>query len=340
MFIHSVVGMMLAMLFTPSAGDTRLSEAAMKGDQVVVQSLLKDKVDVNSAQGDGNTALHWAAYRDDLQMARLLIQAGANPKAKTRLADMTPLHLAAGNGSAAMIELLVKGGADPNLPNGNGTTPLMLAAASGKADALRTLLDHGADPNARDATNGQTAVMFAAALNRGPAIQLLAERGALLTITTKVAEVKPNGSDKQAVGGDRIKTSTLVGGNAALHFAAREGQMDAIHVLVANGADVNQGSMTDAMTPLVQAIITGHYDVAAFLLDHGANPNLSTKKEGLTPLWATVDSRFAPRAWYPLAKCRTGENESSGFDQRPPGPWRGSQYQIEEQTVVQNLWRQ
>src|SRR5262249_5658628 len=92
----------LAMLLTAMPADTRLPEAAMKGDQVQVQSLLKQKADVNVAQGDGNTALHWAAYRDDIEMVRTLVQAGANVKAKTRLGDVTPLHLAATNGNAVI----------------------------------------------------------------------------------------------------------------------------------------------------------------------------------------------------------------------------------------------
>ncbi len=289
----------LAMLLG-TAGDTRLSEAAMKGDRVLVQSLLKQNVDVNAAQGDGNTALHWAAYRDDLEMARLLIQAGADVKARTRLADLTPLHLAAANGSASMIELLVKAGADVNLPNGNGTTPLMLAASAGKTDALGVLLDQGADVNARDVNHGQTAAMFAAALNRGSAIQLLARRGADLRMTSRVDVVNPNNSDKGVNASERVRSVAVsVGGNSALHFASREGQVDAVQELLASGADINQGSATDSMTPLVQSIITGHYDLAKYLLDHGANPNLATKKEGLTPLWAAIDSRYAPRAWYP-----------------------------------------
>src|SRR5262249_25225760 len=146
---HSLVAI-IALTVAAYGADTRLPDAAMKGDQAAVQSLLKLKVDVNEAQGDGNTALHWAAYRDDVEMARLLLQAGANANAKTRLGDVTPLLLAATNGSAAIVEMLVKAGAAVNTANANGTTPLMFAAASGKTDAIRILLDQGANVNARD----------------------------------------------------------------------------------------------------------------------------------------------------------------------------------------------
>jgi ankyrin repeat protein len=299
MLTHTVLSIFLAIL-PGITGDTRLPEAAMSGDRAAVQSLLQQKVDVNEAQGDGNTALHWAAYRDDVEMAWMLIQAGANVKAKTRIGDMTALHLAATNGSAAMTQLLLKAGADANTPNGNGTSPLMLAAAAGKIEAIGVLLDNGADPNARDTNHGQTAVMFAAALNRGPAIRLLASRGAMLQITSRVDESKPNNSERGVNNGElRSSGAAQVGGNTPLHFAARDGQMEAVLALLESGADVDQVSATDAMSPLVQSIVTGHYDVAKYLLDHGANPNLVTKKEGLTALWETIDSRYAPRAWYP-----------------------------------------
>src|SRR5215471_11057969 len=344
---QTILTFTLAVMFGTYSGDTRLPEAAMKGDQSTVQSLLKQKVDVNEAQADGNTALHWAAYRDDVEMARLLIQAGANPNLKTRLGDVAPLHLAATNGDAAVVELLVKAGADVNAANGNGTTPLMFAAASGRTDAIRILLDQGANVNARDTSHGQTALMFAAALNRAPAIKLLVKRGADVRLMSEVAEVKPNRSEQQAnVAADarqhngnpftsatfsekpadksanppaskpeapqpkpvanaqgapqgRGRDVTQIGGHTALHFAARDGQMEAVKALVEAGADVNQLSATTAMTPLIQAIITGHFDIAKYFLDHGADPNLATKKDGLTPLYATIDSRFAPRVDYP-----------------------------------------
>src|SRR5689334_18400203 len=161
MVAQTILALWLATLGSGFSSDMRLAEAAMNGDRTTVQALLKQKVDVNSAQGDGNTALHWAAYRDDIEMAKALIQAGASVKPTTRIGDMQPLHLAASNGSAAMIEVLLKAGADANAPNGNGTTPLMLACAAGKTDAIALLLDNGANPNARDTNHGQTAVMFA-----------------------------------------------------------------------------------------------------------------------------------------------------------------------------------
>src|SRR5215831_7824137 len=117
--------------FTPSVGDTRLPDAAMQGDRAAVQSLLAAKADVNTPQGDGTTALHWAAYREDLEMARLLVKAGADVKAATRIGVMTPLFMAAKTGNAAMVELLVSAGSEINRANSNGTTPLMLAAAAG-----------------------------------------------------------------------------------------------------------------------------------------------------------------------------------------------------------------
>ena len=170
--------------------DTRLSDAAMNGDRDAVRSLLKQKADVNGAQGDGSTALHWAAYKDDFEMAKLLLASGADVKAKTREGEITPFFMACSNGDAAMIEAMLKAGADANSlqRRSNGTTALMAAAGSGSADAVRVLLDHGAQVNIKESAHGQTAVMFAAALGRDSVIRVLAEHHADLNVSTSVAQ--------------------------------------------------------------------------------------------------------------------------------------------------------
>lgn len=160
------------------AADASLADAARNGNREAVLALLRQKADVNAAQGDGATALHWAAFHDDIEMVKALLAAGANPKAATREGAITPLSMACNNGSAAVIEALLKAGADANEKNANGTTALMTAASSGSVDALRVLLDHGADVHAKEFAHGQTALMFAAALDRTAAVQFLLSRGA------------------------------------------------------------------------------------------------------------------------------------------------------------------
>jgi ankyrin repeat protein len=124
------------MVVSPAVVNIRLAEEAKEGNIEAVRSLLSQQVDVDSAQGDGMTALHWAAYRDDLPLAGLLIEAKANPEAETRVGGVTPLILAARNGSGAMISALLKAGADPGRAASTGATPLMSAAASGSVGAV------------------------------------------------------------------------------------------------------------------------------------------------------------------------------------------------------------
>ena len=187
--VAAVTAIGVAVLVFGATADTRLADAEQKGDKDRVRALLKQNLNVNAAQGDGSTALHWAAYQDDLETAKLLLAAGANVKVVTRLEAVTPLQMAAKNGSAPMIDLLLKSGSEANAADGNGTTPLMLAAASGNADAVKLLLDRGAQVNATDTAHGQTALMFAASLNRADAIRMLMDHGADAKIATTV--VKP-----------------------------------------------------------------------------------------------------------------------------------------------------
>src|SRR5581483_6245871 len=125
-----------------AAADTRIADAAQNGDIKAVRALIAQKADVNGAQGDGSTALHWAAQKDDVELAKVLLDAKAKLDATTRIGAATPLFMACRNGNAAVIDLLIKAGADANGPDDHGTTPLMMAAAAGNPEAVKVLVDH------------------------------------------------------------------------------------------------------------------------------------------------------------------------------------------------------
>jgi ankyrin repeat protein len=171
------------------AADSRLSEAAERGDKTAVRTLLQQGADIDGAQGDGTTALHWAAFNDDLETANLLIASGANVKVATREGAITPLFMACQNGNGLMIAALLKAGASANSVKANGTSALMMASASGSVPAVEALLNAGATVNAKESVHGQTALMFAAALNRDAVVKTLLAHGAEANIATNVKKL-------------------------------------------------------------------------------------------------------------------------------------------------------
>ncbi|MGE0816327.1 MAG: ankyrin repeat domain-containing protein [Vicinamibacterales bacterium] len=301
----------LVLAAVPAMAQTSpVADAAMRRDLPGVKALLAQKADVNQPQGDGSTALHWAAYGGQPEMVRLLLAAGADVTAATRLGGLTPLMMAARAGDAEAVTLLLDAKAEAVTPNANGTTPMMFAAAAGSAAAVRLLAGRGADVNAADATNGQTPLMFAAAQGRVEAVRTLLALKADPDRATKVSRIIPMGErykQRTAGKGTREITSeggrsdiTAMGGLTALLFAAREGHDGVVRALVEAGADVNRVSGADELSPLTMAIVNGRLDIAAYLLDHGANPNLAATT-GVGPLWATIDARWPERTWYPPA---------------------------------------
>jgi ankyrin repeat protein len=300
--------------------DARVAGLAMKGDRAGVAALLKQQVDVNEAQGDGMTALHWAAMHDDAELARLLIAAGASLKATTRVEALTPLALAARQGHASALGALLKAGANPNLPDDLGTTPLMLAAASGSVDSVKALLDAGADVNARDKSRGQTALMFAAGFDRIAVIPVLAAAHADLNAASAVAKVERRMVDEDgnplpaeragqtAQRPTRGAVAEFMGGWTALHFAARDGFADAVQALLASGANVNRPGDGDHTSALVIAIENGHFDLAKYLVEHGADAS-QANDAGMSPVYAVLDCQWAPVAWAPVPE--TGKEKTS-----------------------------
>ena len=281
------------------AATADLADAVMNGNKVLVRSLLQKKADVNAAQIDGTTALHWAVRLDDLETAELLIRSGANVSAATR-GGATPLELATVNGNAAMIEKLVKAGVDPNASlTKYGDTALMMAARTGKPAAIKVLLDNRAQINATETWGGTTALMWAVSESHPDAARLLVERGANVNVRSKIV---PSEGRRGGTTGNSSITSLprdpqpgekprkdYYGGFTPLHFAARQGDMESARLLVAGGADVNAIS-ADGKAPLELAIYNGNYELASFLIDSKANVN-HADAEGFTPLFWAVDRR-------------------------------------------------
>jgi ankyrin repeat protein len=187
----------LSALMHAAAPGASVVDAAMQGNRDAVKALLKDGADVNTAQGDGMTALHWAAQKGDVELAKTLLYAGANIKATTRIGGYSPLLIASRNGNTALIETLLAGGADANAATTNGTTALMLAAQAGNTAAVQALLDRGADVNAKEKVKGESALMIAAAHGRADVIRALTAKGADVNATTKVMDLAAFNKEEQ-----------------------------------------------------------------------------------------------------------------------------------------------
>lgn len=188
MVYRSLLMLLCAAQLVCAANQTPVADAAEQGNKALVRTLIQQKAGVNAAQGDGMTALHWAAIKDDTEIAQMLIAAKADLNPTTRLGSFTPLYLAAKNGSASVADILLKTGADPNRTSATGVTVLMVAAASGSTRIVDALIAKEADVNAREASRGQTALMFAAASNRKDVIHLLMKHGAKAEAVSKVVD--------------------------------------------------------------------------------------------------------------------------------------------------------
>jgi len=244
-----------------------LADAAEKGDWARVRLLVKDRADVNAAQVDGMAALHWAAYEDNSEIAKLLLAAGANAKAENRY-GVTPLSLACTNGNEDLVRALLAAGADPNTALRGGETALMTAARTGRVGPVTALLEAGARVDAKE-RKGQTALMWAAADGHAEVVALLVKAGA----------------DVHA----RLKS-----GYTPMLFAARQGHVGVVRELLKAGVDAGEAIRTDqkgngyaaknGTGALMLAVENGHFELAMELVKAGADPN--DQRSGCAPLHA------------------------------------------------------
>jgi len=302
-----------------------VADAAMQGDGAQVRALLREGADVNLAQADGATALHWAAYHGDVSLAEQLLEAGADASAANRNGS-TALWLAASQGDASMIETLLAGGADANEELPLGRRPLMLAARSGRVDAVRVLLDHGADPNASETERGTTALMQAADQGHADVIALLIEHGAAVAAVSapvfrdrRTAALGKSGDPRNAVRRQVIAVLCEQPSpdlSALRDLIGRSSEDEVLSELAESNIDLTTTDICSKLqkgelgfvftsgrrdreerepdggelTALVYAARAGSIDAARVLLDAGADVNQLTRY-GWSPLLAATQNR-------------------------------------------------
>ncbi|NNL31346.1 MAG: hypothetical protein HKO77_09995, partial [Gemmatimonadetes bacterium] len=373
---HPLIATLAALvLWAAIPSDAPVADAAMEENLAQVEALLRSGADVNAAQGDGMTALHWAAEHGNAELADMVLYAGAHVGAITRLGDYTPLHLAAKGGHGEVSERLLEAGADPMARSSTGgVTPLHFAARSGRVEAVEVLLEAGVEPDIVEGARGQTPLMFAAASGRVAVIEALIDAGSDPSVTSTVIDIPAMAAADRAAGQVRDEVLTTFrgdlppgtswqptpaqvqaavkaanaareridpaegmeqpadaadppdpdlgeipvtssdqrgeystsyadlvyrqGGLTALHYAVREGRSQAVLALLDGGADIDQQTAGDLTSPMLMAVINGHFDLALDLLERGADPNVPSHA-GLTPLYGAINTYWAPKARYP-----------------------------------------
>ena len=215
--MRSVVALFAVLLMTAAVPpDSPVADAAMRGDTERVRELLRGGADVNAAQGDGMTAIHWAAEHDAVEMTEVLVFAGANLEATTRLGGFTPLLVASRTGSAAVVDKLLDAGAPIEAATSTGETALHLAAAAGSSETASVLVSHGANLDAVELTKGQTPLMFAAAYGRVDVVEVLLHAGAEAALETIVVDYAAMAADDRVEIQERSERLAALYGEAVI----------------------------------------------------------------------------------------------------------------------------
>jgi ankyrin repeat protein len=287
-----VMPFVLAVTAHAAQAQPALADRIQSGDRRAALAMIAGGADVNRAQPDGTTPLHWAAYRVDRELVEALLKKGARADVVNQY-GASPLAEAVRVASPELVEMLLKAGADANVANEDGQTALMLAARTGEVEVAKLLVQHGADVNRRERYRDQSAVMWAAAEGHADMVAFLVSKGADLSIRARA-----NDWPTQITSEPRVQYRPT-GGLTPLLYGARAGCLGCVAAMIKAGADVDRPN-PDGMTPMMMALDNGYPDVARYLLEHGANPH-TWDWWGRTPLYVAVtmrggqDSRPGPR---------------------------------------------
>ncbi|HEY4338964.1 MAG TPA: ankyrin repeat domain-containing protein [Steroidobacteraceae bacterium] len=263
--------------------DSRLADLVQAGDAAAALKMINAGADVNAAQGDGASALDWAAYRLDTRLVKELLKHHADPNAMNSFGS-APLIEAIKANNVELVEMLLSAGAHPDAANADGQTALMLAARIGALPIAKLLLHHGANVNAREQWQGQTALMWAAAQNFPQMTQLLVDHGAKVNLRALYYDWLDNATQITSEPRAQYRPE---GGLTPLLYAIRGGCQQCVETLLKAGAKVNMPT-PEGVTPLMSAIDNLHYGIAKYLLQHGADP-AAWDWYGRTPLFVAVD---------------------------------------------------
>ncbi len=244
----SLIAATVLLIGTSVAFAGPLHDAVKDGDLARLQELIAAGEDLTAQDKNVGTALHWAALKDNIDVARLLIEAGTDVNLPNTGSKQTALHIAAFSGSVEVAVLLIEAGADAEARNLYGDTPLHTATAEDQSNVAKLLIEAGANIEARN-VEAFTPLFLAAGGNAVGAIELLVAEGADIDAKRTI-------------------------GYTALHYATNKGHVDALRKLIQLGADVNGAPHTEpvnSLTPLGYAIVLGRNEIADILRAAGAS---------------------------------------------------------------------
>jgi ankyrin repeat protein len=289
---------------TSTGGATPLHFAAGAGSAEAVRALLDAGAEVDAPESVwGQTPLMWAASANRVDVVKLLAARGANLAATTRVVDLPSLARADRDAARRRDQVLqaFRAQAGANAP-GWRPSPSQVQAAVRAAMETPGVAPAETEQRQRAAAAYRTEFGPRVDSTQLPAAPPASRGAAPLAPTTgqqaQGQQAQGGGAPAEGAGEAYPALVGSHGGLTPLLHAVREGHTATVSALLDAGADVNQVSAGDHTSPLLMAIINGHFDLAVMLVRRGADPRLASDA-GTTPLYAVLNTQWAPKARYP-----------------------------------------